>query len=340
MDKWFSSNFNAGLGEVNIFGEIGGFGVYADEFISEVQSLGATRLRVNISSLGGDTNQAFQIHDFLKSYKGKVTARVTGFTASAGTLIAMGADVVEMSENSLFLVHNSWTMEMGNAEEMREKASELDTVDDIQVRIYKAKTGMTEEAIRELMAEERWMSPEEAKEKGFVDKVTSASEISAISLEVVYAKIDSKELPDANFNIKNTNEMAEKTILETINAKFEELSNTISAMFGKNEEEQVETIAKADAEELVTKAKAELETEYKFELSEKEDAINAKVEEISAKIAEVESLNAKVAALEAELAKAKAGKVETPKADEEGSVETPKAQEVHNLDALASKYKF
>jgi hypothetical protein len=35
-----------------------------------------------------------------------------------------------------------------------------------------------------------------------------------------------------------------------------------------------------------------------------------------------------------------AGKVETPKADEEGSVETPKAQEVHNLDALASKYKF
>jgi len=340
MDKWFNSNFNAGLGEVNIFGEIGGFGVYADEFISEVQSLGATRLRVNISSLGGDTNQAFQIHDFLKSFKGKVTARVTGFTASAGTLISMGADVVEMSENALFLIHNSWTMEMGNAEEMRDTAEQLDTVDDIQVRIYKAKTGMSDEAIRKLMAEERWMSPEEAKEKGFVDKITSASEISAKSLDAVYAKIDSKQLPNANFNIKNTNEMAEKTILETINAKFEELSNTISAMFGKNEEGKVETIAKADAEELVAKAKAELETEYKYELSQKEDDINAKVEEISAKIAEVETLNAKVTELEAELAKAKADKVETSKAEETASVETPKAEEAHNLDALASKFKF
>ena len=39
MDKWFNLNVNASLGEVDIFGEIGGLGVYADDFISEIEAI-------------------------------------------------------------------------------------------------------------------------------------------------------------------------------------------------------------------------------------------------------------------------------------------------------------
>jgi len=342
MDKWFNLNVNASLGEVDIFGEIGGLGVYADDFISEIEALGSTRLRVNISSLGGDVNQALQIHDYLKAYKGKVTVRVTGFTASAGTFIAMAGDVIEMSENALFLIHQSWTGVMGNADDMRETIDTLEKIDDIQARIYSQRTGLTEKDVRELMAEERWMKADEAKEKGFVDKIISAEKISAKSLDAVYAKIDSKELPSANFNIKNNEQMAEKNIIEAINAKFEEVKASLENLFKGENEAEVETIAKADAEALVEAAKKELDIEANYALEEKEDVIKAKDEEIealNAKIAEAEVIKARVEELEAEIAKARATKVETPKAEETGDVETPKAAELNGFDLLAAKIK-
>jgi ATP-dependent protease ClpP protease subunit len=351
MEKWFNIQANAGTIKVDVVGEIGGYGVTARDFIAEVSNQKGKVIEVNMSSYGGDVNEAFQIYDYLKAFNGEVRVNITGFTASAGTLISMGADEVVISSNAQFLIHNSWTIAMGNAEEMRAKAEELDKVDNSQVRIYTAKTGLGESEIRELMAEEKWLDAEEAKEKGFVDRVTDYSEISAESLEVIYAKIEANELPKANFKLIDKSEkMADKTILEAINAKFEELKGEFNALFGTKEEDKVETIAKADAEALLETAKAELETEYKYELSEKEDEINAKSEELVTVKEELETVKAnytekvkgfeaKVEELEAEIAKAKATKVETPKTEEAGNVETPKAEVVEGFDLLAERLK-
>lgn len=356
MNKWYNIQANANrVIEVDVKGEIGAYGVTAEGFISEVKEAieynEGAQISVNMASLGGDVDEALQIYDYLKAFNGEVRVNIIGFTASAGTIISMAGDYVTISANSQFLIHNSWTVAMGNADDMRKQAEALDRVDNTQVRIYKAKTGLEDEEIRALMSEEKWLDAEEAKNKGFVDEVVDYSEISAESLQVIYAKIDAKELPKANFKYLEKNEkMAEKTILEAINAKFEELKGEFNALFGTNEETKVETIAKADAEALLETAKAELETEYKYELSEKEDEVKAKAEELETVREELETVKAdysekvtnfeaKVEELEAEIAKAKATKVETPKAEEASNVETPATKEVEGFDLLAEKLK-
>lgn len=342
MDKWFNIQANAGTLRIEIEGEIGGYGVTAKDFIRTVSESNAKSIDMIVSSFGGDVNEAFQIYDYLKSFKGKTFAKIAGFTASAGTLISMAADEVEISANAQFLIHNSWTVAMGNAMDLRATAEDLEKVDNRQVKIYTAKTGMTDEDTRALMAEEKWLDADEAKEKGFVNTVVDYTEISAESLEVIYAKIEAKELPDTNFkHIDKSEEMAENKIIEAINAKFEEVKASLEGLFG-TKEEPVETIAKAEAEALVETALNELKVNTEFEISEKNDEIEAKAEEIvalNAKLEEAKAIEAKVVELEEELAKAKAGKVETPKAEEEGSVETPKTEALEGFDLLAAKLK-
>lgn len=122
-----------------------------------------------VSSLGGDVSHALAMHDLLKMHDKPVTARIIGATASSGTIVALGANTVEMSENALFLVHNAWTLAMGNANDLRETADELDIWDNRIVNIYKNKTGKRKSQIHSLMEEEKWIDATEAKAFGFID---------------------------------------------------------------------------------------------------------------------------------------------------------------------------
>ena len=54
----------------------------------------------------------------------KITAQIEGLAASIATIIALGADEVTMSQNSLFMIHNVWGGETGGAKDMR-KAADL-----------------------------------------------------------------------------------------------------------------------------------------------------------------------------------------------------------------------
>lgn len=64
-------------------------------------------LNVRINSLGGDFNAALDIRQMLLDYPAPVTAHVFGMTASAATLIATGADRIEISRFALYLIHHA-----------------------------------------------------------------------------------------------------------------------------------------------------------------------------------------------------------------------------------------
>ena len=76
----------------------------------------------------------------------------------------MAADNIIMGDMSVMMVHNPWTIAGGEAEDFRKAADTLDKLKDILVKAYVNKTGMTAEAVAELMDAETWMSAEEAKE--------------------------------------------------------------------------------------------------------------------------------------------------------------------------------
>ena len=166
---------------IDIFGEIGedwfGEGITMQSVRDQLTEAKGKSIELRVSSLGGQVDHALTIHDILKMHDKPVTARILGATASSGTIIAMGAHSVEMSENALFLVHNASTFGVGNADELRETADELDLWDSKIADVYKTKTGKRKSQILSLMGQARWIDSKEAKDFGFIDKSFKPSEV-------------------------------------------------------------------------------------------------------------------------------------------------------------------
>ena len=170
----------AGTAIMRIYEEIGedfwtGTGVSAKAFAEELDGFGEIkRLHLHINCLGGDAFAAQAIHSTIKDHKaGSKTAYIDGVCASAATLVACGANRVVARYNTSYMVHFPWGVCMGDAEEMRKAAHDLDAVTVPIVSVYQKKCGakLSEEEIRKLMADETWLTPDEALEKGFVDSV-------------------------------------------------------------------------------------------------------------------------------------------------------------------------
>jgi ATP-dependent Clp endopeptidase proteolytic subunit ClpP len=155
------------------------FGIGKKSFIEQVNAANANNITLHISSPGGDVDSALAMHDFIKSHPAKVTAKLTGVVASAATFLALAADKVEMSENALFMIHNVWSFARGTADEFRKQADDMDKVEQRIINIYQKKTGMRKAAIQQLVDAETWMDATEAKNYGFVDRVTVPSKAQA-----------------------------------------------------------------------------------------------------------------------------------------------------------------
>lgn len=266
--------------EINIFGEIGeswfSEGITMEGINAMLSAITAKNITINVSSLGGDVNHAFAIHDLLKMKNANVTAKIIGMTASAGTVIALGANKVHMSENALFLVHNASTFAMGKADDMRAAAEVLDTVDNRLVAIYKNKTGKKKSEILNLMEEEKWITAEEAKDFGFVDKIFEPQPIAAS----IYQSIN-----NTNYLPKIKNQMEDKNVnTETL---YNKIIEGVKNLFAENKPAE-----KPEAKEVEIKVTDEV-TSF----------INAEIEKVTAKAKAneqaLEAANAEIARLKA-----------------------------------------
>ena len=242
----------------------------------QLKELKAPKLVVNVSSLGGNVNDALAIHDLIKMHPAKTTVNITGLTASSGTIVALAGDEVRMSENALFLVHNAWTGVVGNQHDMEKAAEELKTIDSRLVNIYKKKTGKSEQEILDLMKEERWISADEAKEFGFIDSTFEPMAIAASVIDKVNA---AKEFP----NIVNNQNQTDMNIKEEFKAFKDSIMNAISELKGDAKTEPSITEVKILDQEEVKK----LISIFEAKVTELEEE-NKKLKAEASKVATVE----------------------------------------------------
>lgn len=131
-------------------------------------------MALRINSPGGDVFEGRAMATAIANHKGKVTAYIDGLAASAATYVALAAAEVVMAPGSFFMIHNAWTLAMGNADELDETSALLRKVDDSIVADYRRKTGAEDAQLREWMKAETWFTADEAKEHGFVDRLGEA----------------------------------------------------------------------------------------------------------------------------------------------------------------------
>ena len=128
-------------------------------------------ITLHINSPGGDCIAASQIYTMLMDYPHDVNVRIDGIAASAASVIAMAGTKVSMSPTSLMMLHNPFTVALGDSEEMRKAIQLLDEVKESIINAYEIKTGLSRARLSQMMDSETWMNAVKAKELGFCDEV-------------------------------------------------------------------------------------------------------------------------------------------------------------------------
>ena len=299
MQKNFSiKNLSDDAAEIKIFGEIGegwfGDGVTLDSVKTQLEGIKAKKINVLISSLGGDVNHALAIHDILKMSNAEITTEIVGATASSGTIIAMAGKERKMSNNALFLSHNAWMLAVGNADQLRKQADDLDAFNDRIINIYQKVTGKSREQVKALMDEEKWIDADNAKDFGFVTETFEPVKAAAC---IDFNAINASKLPKVPENIiQKINAMKESKDEQSL---VEKIVNAVKNVLPKKEEgkeikevsdEQIQNLVKAEIEKLKNdedksnqKTIEDKDKEIK-NLSDKIKDLNTKNQELEVKI--------------------------------------------------------
>lgn len=155
----------------------------AKQFSQTLAELSPKPLDIRIDSTGGDVYEGFAIASAIQRYEGDTHAYVDGIAASAASYIALMADRVTMNDYAMIMIHNAWTIAIGNRNELRELADRLEYIDGSIARIIEARSALTLDEVTAAMDAETWYSGEDALEAGMADEVIETGQRIAASLD-------------------------------------------------------------------------------------------------------------------------------------------------------------
>jgi ClpP class serine protease len=115
----------------------------------------------------------------LKRHSATKTVYIDGLAASIASVIAMAGDKIIMPKNAMMMIHKCWTIALGNADDMRKMADDMDKIDESIIAAYVEKTGMETDDIIELMTDETWMTAQDALDYGFADEIEESKQVAA-----------------------------------------------------------------------------------------------------------------------------------------------------------------
>jgi len=168
--------------EIYIYGEIGGWGITANQFIRDLKAIddGVSPVEVAFNTNGGDLFEGLAIHNALSRLGERCTGRIDALAASAGSVAVCGAHRVVMASNAILMIHNPYTWIEGDAEELRRVADVLDQAFEVIIAAYKAKAPDIDEAeLRRLVNDESWLTATEALALGLVDEIGTGVQVRA-----------------------------------------------------------------------------------------------------------------------------------------------------------------
>jgi len=175
-----------GPAEIMIYDEIGpgmfGGGLSAKDFHKELNGLGKVKeIVLRINSPGGNVFDALAIHNMLKAHPARITAKIDGIAASAASLIAMAGDKITMPKNGFFMLHKPQAMVMGDVDDMKAMASDLQRMTKVFAQCYSARSGgkKSPRDMVTLMAESRLMDAAEAHAFGLTDEIADPVKMTA-----------------------------------------------------------------------------------------------------------------------------------------------------------------
>lgn len=171
---------------------------YIRDAINDIGPVATLNIRVN--SYGGSVIAGNAIISILDSYKRKngtkIHAYIEGIAASMGSGIPMVADYIYMASNAMFMIHKPYGAAVGNSDDMAKEEMILEKVEDTLIANYMRHFKGTEDELRQMMADETWLTADEALEYGFCDEIIEAVAVAASAKGIIINGHEFKKAAD------------------------------------------------------------------------------------------------------------------------------------------------
>lgn len=194
-DSWYritNAERSGGTARVDLYDEIGFYGVDAATFSKDLRELDASTIELHVNSPGGSAFDGIAILNALRQHPARVVAVVDGIAASAASFITAGADEVRMAPNSSMMIHEASGVAYGPAATMQKMSEELDSLSANIASIYAARTSTDTSVWRAAMLAETWYSAEEAVAAGLADRVLPVPDRRPAPEDVAHAPGDAR----------------------------------------------------------------------------------------------------------------------------------------------------
>ncbi|MBO9398740.1 MULTISPECIES: head maturation protease, ClpP-related [unclassified Shimia] len=146
-----------------------GRGVTSERIAAALRRIGSQDVVVEINSPGGDFFDGIAIYNMLRAHPHKVTVKVIGLAASAASVIAMAGDEIQIGKTGFMMIHNAWTIALGNRHDLIEAAETIEPFDDAMATLYASRSGDEKSKVIAWMDDETWFNGEQAVEVGLAD---------------------------------------------------------------------------------------------------------------------------------------------------------------------------
>lgn len=200
--------------KIYIYDEIGYWGNSAKDFADELNKIDSAELVVHLNSPGGEIFDGLAIYQALKNHKASVTIMVDGLAASIASVIAMAADRLVMAPKATMMIHDGWTMGVGNAAEMRKLADLLDKQSEIIASAYADRTGQDANFWRDRMRDETWYNAQEALDAGLIDEIEGQEKKADDAFDLgVFAHAGRESAPEPVIKMASTEKIVDPATL-------------------------------------------------------------------------------------------------------------------------------
>lgn len=176
-------------------------------------------IELYINSHGGYVDEGTAIYNQLVRHKAHKIGYVDGVAYSVASLILMACDHIVMGLGTTMLVHNMWTVAAGNAKELRKVADDMDKMMEANRQVYMKRYTGDEQALIDLLEEEKPLTPDECLELGFCDEL---GEI------VQHKELEENPGDDDSKTALKTDELEEK-LKQYLTTLFQQQTRTLRA---------------------------------------------------------------------------------------------------------------
>ena len=216
---------------------------------------------VHINSPGGDVMAGAEIYSALREHslsgRGNVTVIVTALAASAASIVAMAGDRILMHPVAYMMIHNPWTIAMGDAKELRKTAKVLDEISEGLISAYQTRTGKDRDELKKMLENTTWMSAVTCVEEGFADEIIgSGTQAAACACKMSQKAHDVGEIVARTFRPEETGNAAQDAAEAVKEQIMQQISGETAAdghgMFqaaGEEIRERMEIIRRAEIAE-------------------------------------------------------------------------------------------